>query len=115
LTGQCCAESIGPRLFSGTGGHKEFVTGAQESAGGKSILAFHSTTHNDKASHIVPWLETGTIVTTSRVDLDYVVTEYGVATLRGRSVRERIQELINISHPNFRDYLRSEVKRNMMW
>lgn len=115
LTGQCCAESIGPRLFSGTGGHKEFVNGAQESVGGKSILAFHSTTHNDTASHIVPWLEAGTIVTTSRVDLDYVVTEYGVAALRGRSVRERIQELINIAHPNFRDYLRSEVKRNSMW
>lgn len=115
LTGQCCAESIGPRIFSGTGGHKEFVTGAQESVGGKSILAFHSTTHDDKVSHIVPWLEAGTIVTTSRVDLDYVVTEYGVASLRGRSVRERIQELINISHPNFRDYLRSEVKRNSMW
>lgn len=114
-TGQCCAESIGPRLFSGTGGHKEFVAGAQESQGGKSIVAFHSTTRDEKASHIVPWLEAGSIVTTSRVDLDYVVTEYGVASLRGRSVRERMQELINIAHPNFRDYLRSEAKRNSMW
>ncbi len=115
LTGQCCAESIGPRLFSGTGGHKEFVTGSQASAGGKSILAFQSTTKDDTVSRIVPWLEPGTIVTTSRVDVDYVVTEYGVASLRGRSVRDRIQELINIAHPNFRDYLRNESKKNMIW
>lgn len=115
LTGQCCAESIGPKLFSGTGGHKEFICGAQESPGGKSILAFHSTTRNDTISHIVPMLDMGTAVTTSRVDVDYVVTEYGVASLRGRSVRERVQELVNIAHPNFRDFLLSEAKRNMIW
>lgn len=115
LTGQCCAESIGSRLFSGTGGHKEFVIGAQEAPGGKSIIAFYSTARNDSVSKIIPWFEPGTAVTTSRVDVDYVVTEYGVASLRGRSIRERTAELINIAHPNFRDYLRSEAGRNMIW
>jgi len=115
LTGQCCAESIGGRLYSGTGGHKEFITGAMDSPGGKSILAFYSTARKDTISKIVPWLEPGTVVTTSRVDVDYVVTEYGVACLRGRSIRERVQELINIAHPNFRDYLHSEARRKMIW
>jgi acyl-CoA hydrolase len=60
-------------------------------------------------------LTPGATVTTSRVDVDYVVTEYGVASLRGRSIRERVKELINIAHPNFRDYLRSEAERNQIW
>jgi len=115
LTGQCCAESIGSRHYSGTGGHKEFVQGTQYSPGGKSIIAFMSTARNDTISHIVPQLQPGATVTTSRIDVDYVVTEYGIASLRGRSVRERIKELINIAHPNFRDWLRSEAERNMMW
>ncbi|KUG02695.1 4-hydroxybutyrate coenzyme a transferase [hydrocarbon metagenome] len=115
LTGQCCAESIGPKQFSGTGGHKEFVQGVQYSPGGKSIIAFQSTARNDSISHIVPRLDAGTVVTTSRVDVDYVVTEYGIARLRGRSIRERVKELINIAHPDFRDYLRSEAERNQIW
>lgn len=115
LTGQCCAESIGPRLFSGTGGHKEFIIGAQKSPGGKSIIAFYSTTRDDTVSKIVPWLESGTVVTTSRVDVDYIITEYGVASLRGRSIKERVRELVNIAHPNFRDYLKSESNRKMIW
>ena len=115
LTGQCCAESFGLQLYSGTGGHKEFITGAVDSPGGMSILAFYSSAKGDSISRIVPWFEPGTIVTTSRIDVDYVVTEYGVACLRGRSVRERVQELINIAHPNFRDELRFEANRNMIW
>lgn len=115
LTGQCCAESIGPRLFSGTGGHKEFIIGSQRSEGGKSIVAFHSTAKRGTVSRIVPWFEPGTVVTTSRVDIDYVVTEYGVAHLKGRSLRERTQELINIAHPDFRDYLASEARRHHIW
>ncbi|MGS0745075.1 acetyl-CoA hydrolase/transferase family protein [Syntrophomonas erecta subsp. sporosyntropha] len=115
LTGQCCAESVGPNLYSGTGGHKEFVNGSQYSVGGKSIIAFNSTTRGDTISRIVPRLEPGTVVTTSRVDVDYIVTEYGVASLKGRSIRERVKELINIAHPNFRDYLRSEADKNMIW
>lgn len=115
LTGQCCAESIGTRLWSGTGGHKEFVQGTKWSPGGKSIIAFLSTARNDTISHIVPTLDPGAVVTTSRVDVDYIVTEYGVATLRGRSIRERVKELINIAHPDFRDYLHSEAERNQIW
>ncbi|MDD3852514.1 MAG: acetyl-CoA hydrolase/transferase C-terminal domain-containing protein [Syntrophomonadaceae bacterium] len=115
LTGQCTAESVGDRLFSGTGGHKEFVNGAQDSPGGKSIIAFYSTSRGDSVSRIVPQFEPGTIVTTSRIDVDYVVTEYGVACLRGRSVRERVKELINIAHPHFRDFLYSEAQRNHIW
>lgn len=115
LTGQCCAESLGFKQYSGTGGHKEFITGAQDSPGGKSILAFYSSAKNDSVSRIVPWFKPGTVVTTSRIDVDCVVTEYGVACLRGRSVRERVQELINIAHPNFRDELRFEARHNMVW
>lgn len=115
LTGQCCAESVASRLYSGTGGHKEFVCGAQESPGGKSILAFYSTARNDSVSRIVPLFGPGTIVTTSRVDVDYVITEYGIASLRGRSIRDRVKELIAIAHPNFRDYLKSEAERHMLW
>lgn len=115
LTGQCTAESTGSRLYSGTGGHKEFAQGVQYSPGGKSIIAFPSTARNDTISQVVPMLEKGTVITTSRIDVDYVVTEYGVASLRGRSVRERVNELINIAHPDFRDYLRSEATRNQIW
>jgi acyl-CoA hydrolase len=115
LTGQCCAESIGSRHYSGTGGHKEFAQGVQYSPGGKSIIAFLSTARNDTVSHIVPFLSPGATVTTSRIDVDYVVTEYGVASLRGRSVRERVKELINIAHPDFKDYLHSEAQRNQIW
>ena len=115
LTGQCCAESIGSRLFSGTGGHREFISGAQESEGGKSIIAFYAGAKKDTISHILPAFESGTVVTTSRVDVDYVVTEYGVASLRGRSIKDRVNELINIAHPDFRDYLSSEAKRLMIW
>ena len=115
LTGQCCAESIGSRHYSGTGGHKEFAQGVQYSPGGKSIIAFLSTARNETVSHIVPFLSPGATVTTSRIDVDYVVTEYGVASLRGRSVRERVKELINIAHPDFKDYLHSEAQRNQIW
>ncbi|NLW90111.1 MAG: acetyl-CoA hydrolase/transferase family protein [Syntrophomonadaceae bacterium] len=115
LTGQCTAESIGPRLHSGTGGHKEFINGAMESPGGKSILALYSTAAKDTVSRIVPVFDPGTVVTTSRVDVDYIVTEYGVACLRGRSIRERVKEMISIAHPDFKDYLHSEAVRLQLW
>lgn len=115
LTGQCSAESVGQRLFSGTGGHKEFVKGAQESPGGKSIIAFYATAKNDQISRIVPQFDAGTAVTTSRVDIDYVVTEFGAVCLRGRSVPERVKALTSIAHPNFRDYLKSEARRLQLW
>ncbi len=115
LTGQCSAEMAGQRLFSGTGGHKEFVKGAQESPGGKSIIAFYSSAHEDSISRIVAQFEAGTAVTTSRVDVDYVVTEFGSVCLRGRSLPERARALISIAHPHFRDCLTSEARRLKIW
>ncbi|NPV92539.1 MAG: 4-hydroxybutyrate--acetyl-CoA CoA transferase [Firmicutes bacterium] len=115
LTGQCNAESIGPRQFSGTGGHKEWLAGTAASRGGKSILAFHSTTKNDTISRIVPYFEAGTVVTSTRTDIHYIVTEYGVANLRGRSIRERVAALISIAHPDFRDRLRYEADKRQIW
>lgn len=115
LTGQCCAETIGSRQFSGTGGHKEWLAGAAESPGGKSIISFHSTLKDDSISRIVPQIDAGSVVTSSRVDIHYVVTEYGVACLRGHSIRERVKQLIRIAHPNWRDYLSFEAHKNQIW
>lgn len=122
LTGQCASETVGYNQWSGTGGQSETVQGAQMSNGGKSIIAMHSTyATKDKSgnevlhSKIVPFLHEGAVVTTSRNDVDYVVTEYGIAWLRGRNVAERAEALINIAHPDFRDGLRSKVKEYMIW
>ncbi len=122
LTGQCASETIGHVQYSGTGGQSETVQGSQMSPGGKSILVMHSTyskkdENGDKIlySKIVPFLAEGAVVTTSRNDTDYVVTEYGVAWLRGRNVKERAEALINIAHPDFRDWLREECQKNEIW
>lgn len=122
LTGQCASESIGHWQYSGTGGQAETAIGAQMSEGGKSIIALHSTASSKNTdgtiktiSKISPMLKEGTIISLSRNDVDYVVTEYGTAWLRGRSVRERVEKLINIAHPDFRDELRFEAKKNMIW
>lgn len=98
---------------SGTGGQAHFVQGAVYSPGGKSIICLHSTakTKNGRVSNIVPMLKHGAMITTSRNDMQYVATEYGVAQLRGKSVRQRAQELINIAHPDFREELRQEASR----
>lgn len=118
LTGQCAAETVGPMHWSGTGGHFETVQGSQMSKGGKSIIAMHSTySKTDEKgekqtySKIVTMLKPGSAVSTSRNDTDYVVTEYGIAWLRGRNDRERIDALIAIAHPDFRDELRREAER----
>lgn len=118
LTGQCAAESMGFSQFSATGAQTETVQGAQLSPGGKSILALHSVyaAKNKEGqrvlrSKIVPCFHPGTIVSTSRNDLDYVVTEYGVAWLRGASVSQRVRELIQIAHPAFREKLHAEAKQ----
>lgn len=105
LTGQVCADSIGPMFYSGVGGQVDFVRGASRSKGGKSFIALPSTAKNDTINRIVPQLKPGASVTTSRNDVRFVVTEYGVADLFGRSIAERAQALINISHPRFRDEL----------
>lgn len=108
LTGQVCADSIGPRLYSGVGGQVDFVRGAARSNGGKPIIAFPSTTKNDTISRITWQLKPGAGVTTSRNDVHYIVTEYGVAYLYGKTIRERVRSLIDIAHPNFREEL--EIK-----
>jgi len=105
LTGQCNAEFLGGAQFSGTGGQVDFVRGAFNSRGGKSILAFYSTAKGGMTSRIVPRFEPGTIVTTSRVDIHYLATEYGVVNLKGKSTRERALDIISLAHPKFRDEL----------
>lgn len=110
LTGQVCADSIGGKFYSGFGGQVDFVRGAARSEGGKPIIALPSTTKDDKISRITPWLKTGAGVVTSRADVHYVVTEYGVAYLHGKTVRERALALIHIAHPKFRDELMREAR-----
>jgi 4-hydroxybutyrate CoA-transferase len=105
LTGQVCADSIGTRLYSGVGGQVDFIRGAARSKGGLPIIAFLSTTKNDTISRIVSTLTPGAGVITTRNDVHYVVTEYGVAALHGKTIRQRAQALINIAHPNFREEL----------
>jgi len=111
LTGQAASESIGYKQFSGTGGQADFIRGAAWSKGGRSILAFHSTASGGKISRIVPHLDEGAVVTTTRTDIHFVVTEYGIADLRGKSVPERAKALISIAHPDFRSDLKREFQR----
>ncbi|MBN2187703.1 MAG: acetyl-CoA hydrolase/transferase family protein [Dehalococcoidia bacterium] len=110
LLGQCNAEFLGGSQFSGTGGQLDFVRGAFNSRGGKSILAFYSTARNGEVSRIVPRFEMGTVVTTPRMDTHYLVTEHGVINLKGKSTRERALDIISIAHPNFRDSLLREAE-----
>jgi acyl-CoA hydrolase len=105
LLGQCGSESLGTLPYSGTGGQVDFVRAANRSKGGKAIMVVPSTARGGTVSRIVPTLPEGTHVTTGKNDVNYVVTEYGVAQLRGRSARERARALIGIAHPDFRDEL----------
>ncbi len=105
LTGQVCADSIGAELYSGAGGQVDFIRGAARSKGGLPIVAFLSTAKGESLSRIVPMLYEGSGVVTTRNDVHYVVTEYGVAHLHGRTVRERARALINIAHPDFQEDL----------
>lgn len=119
LTGQCASESLGSRQFSGTGGQADTAIGAQMSKNGKSIIALYSTAmvkdpvtgEKKEVSKIVPQLMTGAAVTLSRNDVDRVVTEYGVAELRGTSIRDRVARLIEIAHPKFREQLWEDAVR----
>lgn len=108
LQGQVCAEAIGLKQISGIGGQMDFVRGANLSKGGRSIIALHSTTKDESESKIVTTITTGGPVTTSRCDVNYIVTEYGVAQLRGQTLRERAKRLIAIAHPKFRAELAEE-------
>ncbi len=105
LMGQAASESIGPEQISGTGGQVDFARGAAMSKNGRSILAFPSTAVHGTVSRIVPLLDEGAAVTTSRNDIDYCVTEYGIAKLSGKTLRDRAHSLIQIAHPDFRDDL----------
>jgi len=110
LLGQCNAEFLAGSQFSGTGGQLDFVRGAFNSRGGKSFLAFYSTAKNAEVSRVVPRFETGTVITTPRMDTHYLVTEYGVVNLKGKSTRERVLDIISIAHPKFRDELLREAE-----
>ncbi len=118
LTGQCCSESIGSVQFSGTGGQADTAIGAQNAKNGRSFITLYSTAmvknkktgEREEISKIVPQLKQGAYVTLSRNDVDYVVTEYGVAALRGTNIKERVERLINIAHPKFREQLRKDAK-----
>jgi acyl-CoA hydrolase/RimJ/RimL family protein N-acetyltransferase len=110
LTGQVCADSLGYRIYSGIGGQVDFIRGAARSRGGKAIIAMPSTARNDEVSRIVPHLTEGAGVVTTRGDVHYVVTEYGIAFLHGRSIRERVLALVNIAHPKFRNQLLQAAK-----
>lgn len=105
LTGQVCADSMGYKFYSGFGGQTDFIRGAARSEGGKPIIALPSTAKGDTVSRITPHLREGAGVTTTRGDVHYVVTEYGVANLHGKTVRERIELLIGLAHPRFRSEL----------
>lgn len=119
LTGQCASESLGTRQFSGTGGQADTAIGAQNSKGGMSFITLYSTVNarnhetgeREEISKIVPTLKPGAAVSLSRNDVDYVVTEYGCVHLRGTTISERVELLISIAHPKFRDQLREDARK----
>ncbi|MFO7951533.1 MAG: GNAT family N-acetyltransferase [Bacillota bacterium] len=114
LSGQASAESIGSKFYSGIGGQANFMRGSVLAPYGKNILAMQSITRGDEASRIVPALKEGAGVTLTRGDLYYVVTEYGIAFLHGKNIRERAMALIAIAHPRFRPWLIEEAKKRKL-
>ena len=114
LTGQIASESIGHQMYTGSGGQPDLVIGAMRSKGGRSITMLRSTSSDGKISRITPALEPGAIVTVPRNFADYVVSEYGIASLHGRTQRERCEELIAIAHPDFRSEL-TQAARKLYW
>jgi GNAT superfamily N-acetyltransferase len=110
LTGQACADSLGYKFYSGYGGQVDFIRGAARSKGGKPIIVLPSTANDGQTSRIVSHLSEGAGVVITRGDIHYVVSEYGIADLHGRNIRERTLALINIAHPNFRQELLTEAK-----
>jgi len=111
LTGQATSDSIGGTFYSGIGGHQDFMRGALLAEGGRTILAMKSTAMNDTISRIVPSLRESAGITLNRGDVRYVVTEYGIAYLHGKNVRERTMSLISIAHPKFKPWLIEEAKK----
>lgn len=111
ITGQVCSDSIGSKIYSGFGGQIDFIRGASYSKGGKPIIALPSTAAKGKISRIVPQLKPGAGVVTTRADVHYVVTEYGIAALHGRNLKQRAEALIQVSHPDFRDELEDYLRK----
>ena len=111
IMGQVCSQSLGVRHFSGTGGQLDTHRGAQRSPGGRGIIALRSTARNGSVSTIVPMLDPGAGVTVPSQDVDTIVTEFGIAELKGRCIKDRADALIRIAHPDFRAHLREEVER----
>lgn len=111
LTGQATAESVGGGFYSGLGGNADFMRGASMARGGKSIIAMRSTDREEKVSRIVPQISPGSGITYTRGDVRFVVTEYGIAYLHGKNIRERAMSLISIAHPRFRNWLIEEAKK----
>jgi 4-hydroxybutyrate CoA-transferase len=111
LMGQVVSEAIGLKQFSGVGGQVDYVRGTSMAKDGKSIMAMPSTASKGTVSRIVPFIAEGAAVTTSRNDVDYVVTEYGVAHLKGKTLRDRALSLIAVAHPDFRESLMEEFNR----
>ena len=117
VTGQCCSESLGSVQFSGTGGQSDTAIGAQMSKNGRSFIALYSTAmvknpvtgEREEVSKIVCQLKAGAAVSLSRNDIDYLVTEYGVVHLKGTTIRERVEKIISIAHPKFREELTQEA------
>jgi len=114
LLGQVAADTLGTQQFSGVGGQVDFVRGARRSKGGRSIIAMPATASRGKVSRVVTHLEPGQAVTTSRNDVDYVVTEHGFAHLRGKTVRQRAEAIIEIAAPEFRDALRESWRKKSL-
>jgi acyl-CoA hydrolase/GNAT superfamily N-acetyltransferase len=112
LTGQSTAESLGKTFYSGIGGKADFMRGAILAPGGKTILAIQATAENGEVSRIVPFVREGAGISLLRGDIHYVVTEYGIAYLHGKNIRERAMELISIAHPKFRPWLIEKAKQN---
>ena len=110
LTGQVCADSIGPKLYSGVGGQMDFIYGASRSKGGLPIIALPSTAKGGTMSRITPMLKQGAGVVTSRNHVHWIITEFGAVNLYGRSIRKRAEALISIAHPRFRDDLAEQAK-----
>ncbi|WP_349305658.1 acetyl-CoA hydrolase/transferase C-terminal domain-containing protein [Bacillus sp. FJAT-49711] len=109
--GQCASETVAGKYYSSTGGQADFGTGVRFAKNGKGFICLYSTAKNDTISRIQPILAPGSVVTTSKNDVDYVVTEYGITQLKGKSIYERTNSLIEIAHPKFRDELIFEAKR----
>jgi acyl-CoA hydrolase len=114
LTGQVCSDSIGTRIYSGFGGQVDFIRGAAQSEGGKPIIALPSSAKKETISKIVPTLQVGAGVVTTRADVHYIVTEYGVAYLHGKNLRQRAEALISVAHPNFRPMLEEAAKKRKL-